>query len=134
MKAFTLFTALFILTTAGSAFAQFRNLNPDQIDDKQKTTVLRLTPEMFSNQILIPDFTPEASLTFPFLETKISHNLIYLGTKILWNKLDLDSPGLSSFSAYPRTVTEYNNAVRRQMFDAEPTSQQRRSTLFLRRN
>lgn len=133
MKAFTLFMALFILTTAGSAFAQFRNLNPDQIDDKEKTTVLRLTPEMFSDQISIPDFTPDAQEPFQFLETKTSHNLIYLGASILWNKLDLD-PGLSSFSAYPRTVTEYNNAVRRQMFDAEPTSQQRRSTIFFRNN
>ncbi|TVR26769.1 MAG: hypothetical protein EA390_14450 [Balneolaceae bacterium] len=133
MKAFTLFMAFFILTTAGSAFAQFRNLNSDQIDDKEKTTVLRLTPEMFSDQISIPDFTPDTQEPFQFLETKISHNLIYLGASILWNKLDLD-PGSSSFSAYPRTVTEYNNAVRRQIFDAEPTSQQRRSAIFFRNN
>lgn len=133
MKAFTLFLALFIFTTAGSGFAQFRNLNADQIDDKKTDKVLRLTLEMFSDQISIPDFTPETQLTSQFPKSKFSHNLIYLGANILWNKLDPDS-GLSSFPAYPRTVTEYNNAIRRQMFDAEPTSQQRRSTIFFRNN
>lgn len=133
MRVFTLFLAFFILTTTITGYAQFQNLNMEQIDDQESITVLRLTPEMFSDQILIPDLNADTESTFRFLETNLSHWLIHLSASVLWNKLDLDS-GVSSFSAYPGTVTEFNNAVHRQMFDAEPTSQKRRSTIFFRNN
>jgi hypothetical protein len=131
MKAPILFLALFTLATNGLCIAQIQNLNPDQIKDKDSETVLRLTTEMFSDQIPMPVFTSETPSSFHLLESGISHSLIYLGANILLSKLNLDS-GLSSFSAYPKTVTEYNNSVRRQMFDAEPTSQQRRSSIIIR--
>jgi hypothetical protein len=131
MKAFTIFWALFIVTTTGAGFAQFRNLNPDHIDDKETTTVVRLTPEMFSDQLSLPKLSPFPTNNFQLPETKTTQVLLFISSEVVRKKFDL---GYFSPAPYPRTVMEYSNAVRRKMFDAEPTNQQRRSPRIFRFN
>jgi hypothetical protein len=131
MRVFTIFLAFFLLATAVSGFAQFRNTELHQQYDSEQIITLRLTPEMFSDQLSLPQLSPLSPHGFDnirILETKAAQAFLFVGSEILRNKFD---PGFFTPAPFPRTVTEYNNAVRRQMFDAEPTSQQRnRMPLF----
>ena len=131
MKLFTLFLAIFLLATATTGFAQFRNVDVKDDDISKEVTIVRLTPEMFSDQLYQPDFTLYLTNNHIQTETKTTQAFLYIGSEIVRKKFDL---GFFTPAPYPRTVTEYSNAVRRQMFDAEPTSQQRRSPSLFRFN
>ncbi len=128
MRLLIIFLALFLFITAISGFAQFRNLDMHQDHEYEETTTLRLPPEMFSDQLKIPQLAPYSFDNVRIPETKSAQAFFFVGSEILRNKFDL---GFFAPAPFPRSVTEYNNAVRRQMFDAEPTSQQRnRMPLF----
>lgn len=131
MKPVIVFLAIFLLATAVTGFAQFRDPDLQKDEAPKELTTLRLTPEMFSNQLYQPDFYSYPTSNIQGTETKTTQAVIYIGSVIIRNKFDL---GFFTPAPYPRTVTEYNNAVRRQMFDAEPTSQQRRSPALFRFN
>ena len=94
---------------------------------------VRLTPEMFF---------PDEDIVFQnrgTFNSALSHRdlidvdnkptlfILHFGAGILRNRLNFDFHGAGNF---PISVTDYNNAIRRQMFEAEPTSQQRRNSLF----
>lgn len=128
MRVVILFLSLFLFVTAVSGFAQFRNIELNQDDEMEQVTTLRLTPEMFSAQISLPQLSPHGFDNVRIPETKTAQAVLFVGSEVLRNRFDL---GFFTPAPFPRTVTEYNNAVRRQMFDAEPTSQQRnRMPLF----
>lgn len=127
MRIFTLILLLILFTIAGSAYAQFR----DELNNQKSQADVRLTPKMFTLQVSLTDHTFSTKLNFQFFESKASHRVILFGSSILTNKLDFDFR-TTSLAAYLTTVTDYNNAVRRQILYAEPTSQQRKSPLLLR--
>ncbi len=122
MKIFTLFLSALFLSASANGFAQLRSAVAQTDEHSEETIQLRLTPEMFSDQISVPDLAPHRPDAFKIPETKAAQTVLFIGSEILRSRFDL---GYFSPAPYPRTVTEYNNAVRRQMFDAEPTSQQR---------
>jgi hypothetical protein len=131
MKTFVLFLTVFLFTATIHGYAQFRSLEVQADDISQQAIQLRLTPEMFSDQLIVPDLAPHRLDLVTIPETKASQAVLFLGSEILRKRFDF---GFFIPAPYPRTVTEYNNAVRRQMFDAEPTSQQRNQIPLFRFN
>lgn len=133
MKILTILVVLILLATAGSGYAQFRDLSKNMMEDQDKPITLRLTPEMFSEQVSMHEFHPHSNRSSQFPVSKTPYRLIQLATDLLGNRLDIDF-STPSYIVYPKTVSEYKNAVRRQMFDPETTSQQRRSPTLFRFN
>lgn len=131
MKTLILLLTIFLLATAPFIYAQSQNEDQHKNDSIKELTTLRLTPEMFYDQLSFPDFTTNKRYEFQLTEAKKSQAILFVGSEIIRKKFDLD---LFIPAPFPLTVTEYNNAVRRQMFDAEPTSQQRRSPGLFRFN
>ncbi len=117
---------LLFLGLVVSGYSQLRIVDY-QDDFVEETTIIRLTPEMFLNDMELPGIGFKSEQSIPLLEKKPTILFLQFGSGLLRNKLDLDFVGSTNF---PLNVTQYNNAIRRQMFDAEPTSQQRRNTLF----
>ncbi|MCC5942023.1 MAG: hypothetical protein JJU37_10825 [Balneolaceae bacterium] len=128
MEKFRLIAFLLIFGVVSLGHSQFRVIDeqPDY-DFIDKNTVVRLTPEMFLGQLDLYDLSSHNEKQIPILDAKPTHFILYFGTGLFRNKFDLDFYGPANF---PRNITDYNSAVRRQMFDAEPTSQQRRSSIF----
>lgn len=130
----TIFAGLFLMISFSDVFAQLR-VSVDEIDSSQKYQKIdiRLTPEMFfsddeivfQKKFMVQSDTPHRNLID--LENKTTTFMLNFGVGILRNRLNFDFHGAGNF---PLSVTDYNNAIRRQIFDAEPTSQQRRNSLF----
>lgn len=120
---------LLLFTKAASLYAQFRNYPSDQISQ----TDLPLTPDLFLPQINPADHSSGTDLKIRFLEIRASQNLFLPVSDFPANKFDFDFRN-ASLSAYPDTVNEHNNAVRRQIPHAEPTRQERKSPILFRFN
>lgn len=130
-----IFAGLFFMISLSDGFAQLR-VSVDEIDSSQiiQEIDVRLTPEMFFSDYDISIQTNtlfHSALTQRNLidvDNKPTLFILHFGAGIIRNRLNFDFHGAGNF---PLSVTDYNNAIRRQMFDAEPTSQQRRNSLFL---
>lgn len=131
MKTFTTILLPLLFAATSTGVAQIRaDLNT--LPESDETTVVRLTADMFfpQDQPLCQSFIPQqitdkAKLT----DSRINQSVFFLGSEVLRSSFNM---GFFAPAPYPLTVTEYNHAVRRQMFDAEPTSQQRRTRPLFR--
>lgn len=126
MRLFIFILTLFRFNSVGSGYAQFR----DHVNYKNSQHKFQLTPEMFIPQISQYGYSTASGFDIPFLESKVSKRIILLGSNLLTNKLDFDIPTYTSISAYPTTVSEYNNVILRQKFMTEPTCQKQRYPSF----
>ena len=89
MKLFTLVLAIFLLATATTGYAQFRNVDVKDDDISKEVTIVRLTPEMFSDQLYQPDFTLYLTNNHIQTETKTTQGFLYIGSEIVRKKFDL---------------------------------------------
>jgi hypothetical protein len=133
MKAVTLLLVLFTTGLSSTGHTQFRTLNTDQLNSQVSQISLHLSTDEFATRVFLPDFTPDTQPKFSVLEKKATQISLLFGVSLLGNKFDFDFRP-AGLDTYPVSVTEYNNVLRRQMFEAVPTSQKRRSTAIIRFN
>ena len=126
MKRVVLTLFFFIAFLASDIKAQSES---DKSDFNINNRQIQLTIDTFLDQNEMPEFTLYQNIevmnftTDTLFDSRFIKPLLYLGDGIIGQKLNNRFHPRS----FPRTVTDFNNAMERRMFDAEPTFQERRS-------
>jgi len=126
MKRVVLTLFFFIAFLASDIKAQSES---DKSDFNINNRQIQLTVNTFLEQNVIPEFTLYQNIDVrnfrgeSLFDSRFVKPLLYLGDGIIGHKFNYRFHPRS----FPRTVTDFNNAIERRMFDAEPTFQERRS-------
>lgn len=126
MKRLSILLIITLIASVISGYAQFKNPAKYQHIFTETDAVPLASPETLLSQMYLPKADLRTDQSIDFLGTKTGRVFLFIGSEILRKTFDL---GTFSPAPSPRSVSEYNGAVNRQILYAEPTSQEwRRST------
>ena len=123
MKFLILIYIISFLVFSDDGFAQIKSTDEQNL--KKDYDEIRLTVDMFFHDQNLLKLSSYKTVHNPLFDRKATQVFLILGSNVIHNNVEYNFRPI-----YPRTVSEYNRAIHNRFFDAEPTSQQRRTLPF----